>query len=353
MIQTFTKAFDVYYKHKNKIVITLSLLFVIALIIFLSIFHFKEADKIDVVLNNILQFSGIYSAILITFIVSKIFQIRQEKLERLQEIIVLSNKTTDFRRICDIILESEDFWKSQTKDKLESKFKHLTYFHIHIEENLENQYVQKLKDQFYEEKDKPGADLYLALKCFVKNGNKRFHMELSDEYDYNIIYAYEIIDKWVGAQASNVFWYYFQYKWHNYREIFNLSGISKNDKEKIISLANKIDSKGNKTAEFDKDILVDLGNYFNFLVLPRLFQLTRINEMGISKTLNLIIVNLVMVMIFGVFLPIIVTSVELKLELLIFIAYFGIVLLGLSVLYFVYYFRMFLKQEIIVDTKNA
>ena len=353
MIQVFKKTFYTYFKHKNKVILTLSAFFIITIIALISKFHFKDTDKIYSVLNNILQFSGIYSAILITFIVSKIFQIRQEKLERLQEIIVLSHKTTDFRRVCNIILETDDFWEAQMKDKLNTKLKDLHYFHIYIEEDSDNIEVKNLINQFYQEKNISGANFYLALKSFVQSDNNRFHMELSDEYDYNIIYSYEILKKWVGSEASNSFWYYLEYKWHDYKEIFDICSISRNDKEKIYSLAAKIDNNGNRTTEFNKDILVDLGNYLNFMVLPRLYQLTRINETGISKTLNLIIVNLVMVMIFGVFLPIIVTSIDLKLKVLITIAYFGILLLGMSMLYFVYYFRMFLKQEIIVDKNNA
>lgn len=353
MIQIFTNSLDIYRRNKNKIIISITLIIIILLLFFLARNHHKDVEKINSVLNNILQFSGIYSAILITFILTKIFQIRQEKLERLQEIIVLSNKTTDFRRICDILIETDSFWKPEMREKLDGKFKYLKYFHLHLEDYNDNQKLQALISEFYETKEKPGADFYLAIKSLVQNGNKKFQLELFDEYDYNITYSFDLISKWVGAQSSNAFWYYLEYKWHTYKDIFSMATISKADASRIIALSKKIDNKEHSIESFDKNILVDLGNYFNSVVLPRLYQLTYKNEMKINKTLNLVISNLIAVMIFGIFLPIIVTSVDVKLSFLIPIAYFGIILLSLSVLYFVYYFRSYLKSEIKIDTKNA
>lgn len=352
MIQVLIKSFGVYRRNKNRIILSVTFAITLVLLIVFSKNHFKEAEKINSVLNNILQFSGIYSAILITFIVSKIFQIRQEKLERLQEIIVLSNKTTDFRRICEIIVETDDFWKPEMRAKMDGRFKYLTYFHLHIENDNRSEKIKNYIAEFYETKDKPGADFYLGLKSLIQNGNKRFHLELFDDYDYNIIYPFDLISKWVGVQSANVFWYYLEYKWHSYKNVFDISAISKFDISRIISLANKIDNKEYSTENFKRDTLVNLGNYLNSFVLPRLYQLTYENEQKIGKTLNLVISNLIAAMVFGIFLPIIVTSINIKIDYLIYIAYFSIILLSLSVLYFVYYFKSFLINEITIDTKN-
>lgn len=352
MIQILTKSFDIYRRNKNRIILSATVIIILFLIILFAKNHFTENEKINSVLNNILQFSGIYSAILITFIISKIFQIRQEKLKRLQEIIVLSNKTTDFRRICEIIVETDDFWKPEMRHKMDGQFKDLSYFHLHIDNENRSEKLKEFITEFYETKEKPGADFYLGVKSLIQNGNKRFHLELFDDYDYNIIYSFHLISKWVGVQSANTFWYYLEYKWHTYKSIFNISAISKFDISRIISLAKKIDNKEHLVENFDKDTLVNLGNYLNSFVLPRLYQLTYENEQKIGKTLNLVITNLVAVMIFGIFLPIIVTSINIKIDYLILTAYFSIILLSLSVLYFVYYFKIFLVNEITIGTKN-
>lgn len=352
MIQIFLISFETFKKNKYKYKICLSLVILIVLIIVLYKYHLTDTPKLIQLLNNIFQFSGIYSALLITFIVSKIFQIRQEKLERLREIIVLSHKTTDFRRICEILVECYDFWNKEMRQTMDGKFKRLTYFQIHIDEDNHLKSTQDRIIAFNQTKNIFGSGFYLAVKSLVKHNNHPFQIELYDDYDYNIDYSVEILDKWVGAYSANCFFYYLDHKKASYKGAFNFSAIDKNDEEKIISLSKKINDKKYKKAVFSPELLVQLGNDFNSLILPRLFQLTYNNKKGLPKSLNFLILILIITMIFGVFLPLMLSAITITNSYLIILSSFSIIILSFSILYFVIYFKNILKKEIEISREN-
>jgi len=66
--------------------------FVVSLTMFLVIPYCWSHDAIKEAYNYLIQFSGIFSAIVITVIISKVFSLRQENFKRKEEIVHLSNK---------------------------------------------------------------------------------------------------------------------------------------------------------------------------------------------------------------------------------------------------------------------
>lgn len=350
MIQTFLISFKSFKKNKQRNLISFVFIFISISIITLFKYHLKSESELSILLNNIFQFSGIFSALLITFIISKIFQIRQEKLERLREIIVLSNKVTDFRRIAKILIDTHDFWNSSMRSKMEKKYRQLTYFHLHIDYSS-----NKPKDliyEFYEEREIPGANFYLALKSLLVSEKKSFQLELYDEYDYNIVYPFKMVSKWVGASSANSFFYYLDHKWHSYKNSFNLQSVSKVDAEKIVSLCKKINESKYKNTVFDRELLVEIGNDFESLIFPRLYQLTYQNENGIPETLIFLIRILISTMIFGVLIPLVLSSIKTNLNFMIIISSISIIILCLSIIYFVLNFKKILENEIYITREN-
>lgn len=352
MIQVFLISFNSFKKNRYNYKICLSIFILTVLIIVLYRYHLKDTQKLIQLLNNIFQFSGIYSALLITFIVSKIFQIRQEKLERLREIIVLSHKTTDFRRICEILVESYDFWNKDMRQIMDGKFKKLTYFQIHLDEDSHKKLTKDRIDEYHNSKNIVGSGFYLAVKSLIKHNDNPFQMELYDEYDYNIDYSVDILNKWVSAYSANCFFNYLEHKKASYKGAFDFSAIDKNDKEKIISLSKKINEKKYKKSVFNPELLVQLGNDFNSLILPRLFQLTYNNKKGLPKSLKFLILILIVIMIFGVFLPLILSAIRINDLYLILLSSFSIIILSFSILYFVIYFKKILENEIEISREN-
>jgi len=348
-IQTF---FREQLNYKKLCIILTSLIIAVLITLFYLKYPLKNQVKLENSLNNVLQFSGIYSALLITFIVSKIFQIRQEKISRLKEIITLSNKVTDFRRICQVLYDNYDFWDAQMQRTVKSKFKGLSYFHIHIDSYY---YIPKYKDlitSFNEWSPKPGASFYLALKSLVVSDKRSFQLELYDEFDHNVIYSFDIISKWVGAGSANCFFYYLDHKWHSYETLFKLELIPRDERGRIEELATKIDERRYGGETFSRPLLVKIGNHFESEILPRLFQLTYYNKTGITGPLNFIIYNLLIIMIFGVFVPIILSSGQLKYSLMYLISKISIIIISITIFYFVVSFKRILKNEIEIDVNH-
>lgn len=322
-------------------------------IILLNKYHLTDDTSLNTLLNNIFQFSGIYSALLITFIISKIFQVRQEKLERLKEIITLSNKTTDFRRICKILQDESNIWDKVMRNKMDNKYKNLTYFQIHLDIPKTPQ-IKKLIQNYHEEEDNFGSDFYLAIKSLLIGPQKSFQLELYDDYDHNIVYSLEILSQWYGANSANSFWYYLDDKWHTYNTAFNFSALSKNNQEQIVSLAKKINSKKYESSTFNKDLLVSVGNDFETSIFGRLYTLTYYNEQGIPETLIFLIRILITTILFGVFIPLWLSSIIISnFNIKILVSSISIIVLSLSIIYFVFSFRKILENEIKISRENV
>lgn len=117
-------------KNKSKIEYFKQLIFIVIFtMLFLNINI--ESNLIKDIMQNLLIFSSIFCAILITFIISKIFQIRNEKIGLQSEMKNKSNQFTNFRRICSKIINNGDIWDSKMKSKIENHYKHLTYEHFY------------------------------------------------------------------------------------------------------------------------------------------------------------------------------------------------------------------------------
>lgn len=352
MIQTFVIAAKEYITNKHRNLITVLVVSFALFIILLYQYHLSSEDDLDSLLNNIFQFSGIFSALLITFVISKIFQIKQEKLERLKEIISLSNRTTDFRRICKILYDEQDFWNKDMRCKMDNDYKKLTYFNLHIDDN-KTQETKTLIEKYLEDKNKFGADFFLGVKSLLIGSKRSFQLELYDDYDHNITYPLKLISKWYGASSANTFWYYLENKWHSYNTAFNFAALSKADTDSIVALAKKINPKKYESSIFNKDLLVAIGNDFETSIFPRLFNLTYFNEQGIPTTILLMIRILIATMLFGVFFPLWLSSVKIdNLNIKIIISSISIIVLSMSIIYFTLSFKRILENEIKISHEN-
>lgn len=73
-----------------------------------------DNDGVNIALPNIISTIGIISAILITFIFSKLYAEKSEIVERKKRIQQLSAKINSIRKICYILFKKNQFWNNQT-----------------------------------------------------------------------------------------------------------------------------------------------------------------------------------------------------------------------------------------------
>lgn len=351
MIQQFTNSIKTFWKKSDKYIIILVLFFSYVLFELLEKFHLTDIISINQLLNNIIQFSGIFSAILITYVISKVFQIRQERMERFKEIVKIANKVTDFRRIARILVQCYGFWDSRMRKKLDNQFRHIDHFVINDwdYENQDKIYSSELialRSKFQEEENIPGAYLYLDMKSLVLDGNTSWQLDLYDRFDHDKTYPIELLRQWTHCRSGNTLWTCFKYKYHNYKGCFDLTAIGTNDAEEIEHLASKINGQKYRNRKFDKDLLADVGNDMDTFYLPRLHKLTYYNTLGLSGTLNFLLTILLFTIISGVLAPLLLTALKVDFKILLVTSSFSVSILCLSLFYFLTKFKKILTNEI-------
>jgi hypothetical protein len=67
-------------------------------------------NRINEIQNNLITVAGIFSAFAISFLISKIFAIKDDRGRNRPEIIALSKRLTAFRRLLYFVLSNRKFW---------------------------------------------------------------------------------------------------------------------------------------------------------------------------------------------------------------------------------------------------
>ncbi len=351
MVQQFTNSFMSLRKIPEKRSIASLIVCGAVLIYLFNRFHLTKEEEINQLLNNIIQFSGIFSAILITFIVSKVFQIRQERIERRKEIVKFANKTTDFRRIARVLKNCWGFWNKDMRSKMDNYYKELNFFDVHLwdYDNEEKKYspeLKKLRKEFLYEDGLQGSYLYLDMKSLVLDDYHSWQLELYDRYDYDYTYSLKILEKWSGSHSGNNLWYCLEHKWHSYKGCFDFYALRQHEQDEIVDLCKKINPQKYRNSKFDKDLLASVGSEFDGYILPRLHKLTYFNTLGLPTSLNFLLLIMFLTIISGVLLPLLMTSIKMEKEMLLITSNFAVGILCLSLFYFLFKFRKILNNEI-------
>lgn len=355
MIQQLTSSVNLFWKRKDKYALIFILIISYFLLEAFLKYHHKDEASLLQLLNNIIQFSGIFSAIIITYVISKVFQSRQERLERKREIIEFSNKVTDFRRIARVLISCYGFWNSDMRKKIDTTYASLSFFDLQNgdskkqDKDLE---LKELKSKFYEELDIPGAFpgvfLYLDLKSLVLENSENWQLELYNKFDHDFSYSVEILSDWVNSHSGGNLWYCLDYKWHSYNKCFNFLALNDSQKEEILSLAKKINPDKFRNSKFDNFLLASVGSDMDTFYLPRLYNATYYNSLGLSKSLNFLLTILFLTIVAGVLTPLFLTAIKVNFTILLVSSSFAVSVLCISLLYFLIEFKNILTNEIIV-----
>ena len=349
MIQNFKIAFKLLWKNKNKNVIFILVCSGFVLIYLFINYQLESKSEINQLLSNIIQFSGIFSAILIIFIISKVIQIRHEKLERKKEIVKFANKITDFRRIARVLKNSWRFWDIEMRRKIDNEYEDLNFFDIKLwdyETEESRPQLRDLREAFFKEQKIPGAYLYLEIKILVLDDYHSWQLELYNRYDYDFIYEIEILEKWMGSHCGNGLWYCFVNEWSNYKGAFNFIDFRKDEEDEIIALCKKINPEKYQNSKFGNDLLGTVGSEIDAHVLPRLYDLTILNAEPLPNTLRFTLLVLFITMVCGILIPLVLTSITLDTFLLLIFSNIAVIILSLSLLYFILKFKNILDSEI-------
>ncbi len=342
----------------NNIFLVVTLLLTECLIIIFFFNPIKEDSELSDLIANMIQFTGVFSAILITYIISKIFQIRQEKIALIPKLEDLSNKVTNVRRIANILLNTHAFWEDSMKKYFETKFNGLdkcTFNDVrknreHVYRELLNEYHKEhgqtgdsnpeLSSKYY------GHEFYLDLKALAK-GRKGDANFWYGEDDLNYIYESKIIEKWTHSHCGD-FWYFLSPdgEGKQYSSAFHIEKISKPNKERILRLVKKTEPDIDLEQSLNT-ILGELGGKFTSLYLYKLLQYLNITEKRIPIIIRNLTTILSITIISGLFIPIILSATNIEsFELKRTIIYISLASLIASILFFLLTLKSMLKSVI-------
>lgn len=281
--------------------------------VLLSLFVFYEIRtnpliKFDkgATLTNLLTINGIFSAILITYLFTRITWSKDRKLELYNESISLSQKITEFRRILNKLTLYYNVWVDDDKysKKLidHGKFKSIEYYDYR--KQMVSDYKPKdakLIEEFYKHENYSEgiSTLYLAMVSLVRNRKVEYDFpeELYKDFEHKGLYNFKVVERWIDCDIMSTIWYWLNKNrnWINYAALGN-------DKEYILAAAARINEKY-KGHELNNKLLEELADDFGSHYLKELYLNLRSLKKGIQD-LNLLIMVLISVsLLFGVLIP--------------------------------------------------
>jgi hypothetical protein len=311
-------------KHFSKNSSIISIIIGIVLFFFISEYKLNSKEELNNLLTNLIQFSGIFSAVLVTLVISKIFQIRQEKVNLIDKVEELCNKVTDVRRIAIRLINTYGFWNPTMKNYMDANYKVLDKCLIdEIGENSKHKYYE-LKQNLNLEFGQTGSAnteeynarfygywFYFDLRALVKGDENNIELMYSIE-DKNLIYRSEKILRFYQSHCGD-FWTFFSkdYKGGVYSNDFNIAAIKKDYKEDILILAEKIDSRF-KNRQLGNELLADIGSIFTSQIVPKLLSYLSIFESGLPEIITKLNKLLLIIFLFGLIIPISLSAMVFK-----------------------------------------
>jgi hypothetical protein len=210
----------------------------------------------------------------------------------------ITKKMHDFRSIVELLMRSK-MWLPGLKENVDEEYDGLTFFEV--KEFYKGK--SKLAIEFLQENHNfsETENLYLELKSLLMTSTK--DKKVIEEVYYPQIYNKDILEKWLEHKCGSGLWYYFGYKFGSFKEALNLDAVFERHQDKIMVLANTIDSTAFEDSSFNEVFLSKLGEYMSKEVMPKLYQFQAATNNKLPKILRYLYVIFLIISIFGILLP--------------------------------------------------
>lgn len=317
-------------------------IFSIIVLVLLAIFP-APADRILNIQNYLITVGGIISAFVIAYLSSKIFNVRNERAIRHNEIQNYSDKLTLFRRLLFYVMRNDSFWVFHSDiEKFKRKYPGITFHALHAQDGNE------LVDNFWlneKEISNSTIDLYLAMESIANLPEPEGNFFPSWHVDRVISFDYTTDDLIRYFNPTNQIWYYLDGRFQKHgKGRFNDNFTWILFESHVTDILGRLGSQY-RAQEFNRKILAEIAGEFYSFYLPKLLQLTRQN-IGIPHTLIRTFRSLLLIMSFGVLLPIIIQSLSLSVCLNIILTLSFVWVTSICLLAFMIDFYNFLTDDI-------
>ncbi len=279
----------------------------LAIFLFLKTQCFKTIDT-NSTLTNLLTVNGVFSAILITYLFSRITWSKERKLEIFKDAISLSQKITEYRRILNKLTYYYRVWNSDKSTRsliAHGKFKTIDYYDFrlssisdYVPHNAELIKEFRRHDDFQEDQ----TTLYLAMLSLVHNRNNpdfEWQSELYKDFELEGLYNIKAVEKWIECGIFGTIWYWLDQDRDD--RLINYQAL-KTDREYILSAISRINKKY-EGQELSNKLLKEITDDFSSHYLDELHIRLKELKKGVTD-LNVIIMLLITFsLIFGVLIP--------------------------------------------------
>ncbi|MEG0692355.1 MAG: hypothetical protein RR444_04660 [Oscillospiraceae bacterium] len=249
----------------------------------------------------ILTVAGLLSGIIMAYLTSKVLQIREERISKLPQINELTQKIHRFRSIINKLLSSNLLPKN-ARNIVDTKYKGLTFFDYRENTFVNSKTTQQSKDYINDSGCGGLSNLYLELRAFVPK-NHAFDETLYSEFEVSKFYDTQLLEKWVKYDCGNGLWYYFENEYAVYRGRFDFN-IYDGHRKEILESCSQIDKERYQDIPFDAQLLAKLGNQMYSDIIPKLFKTQLSIEKGLPKIVNYLFAIFVLLVVFGIVIPI-------------------------------------------------
>lgn len=292
---------------------------------------------LESILNIIIIISGIVAVAIMFYLATIVINLRNARNSIVSDLDKYTQKMHNFRSIIDLLYRSK-MWLPGLKPYLDEEYANLNFFEV---KEFYRGY-SKLAIEFLQE-NHPYQDtenLYLEFKALLITSPKE--KVVTENIRYPRHYDNAIVEKWLEHKCGSGLWYYFGYKFATYKSALDLDAVYERHQDKIMTLAQSIDSEAFEDSSFNEVFLSKLGEYMNKEVIPKLHQFQTFAAQKLPKMVNYIYTLFICFVGAGVLLPI----MYILLELDTLIAVFSISFILAVVVFLTTSFYNFLTREI-------
>jgi hypothetical protein len=190
-------------------------------------------------------------------------------------------------------------WLPGLREYIDDEFEGLTFFEV--KEFYKGK--SKLAIEFLQESHnyQDTENLYLEMKSILMTSPRE--KQIPESIRYPNMYDKDIVSKWLEHKCGSGLWYYFGYKFGDFKESLDYNAVFERHQEKIMTLANSIDSEVFEDSSFNEVFLAKLGEYMSKEVIPKLVQVQGRTDKQIPSVIRYLYSLFLILALSGVLLP--------------------------------------------------
>ncbi|KAA3623269.1 MAG: hypothetical protein DWP94_06375, partial [Flavobacterium sp.] len=245
-----------------------------------------------------ISISGFLSAIIMVYLASAAVSMKNTKEIVVDQLSKITQQMHNFRSIIELLLRSK-MWLPGLKEYIDDEFEGLNFFEV----KEFHKGKSKLAIEFLQENHnyQDTENLYLEMKSLLMTSPK--DKKIPENISYPRVYDQEIVKKWLEHKCGSGLWYYFGYKYGVFKEALDYNAVFERHQEKIMTLANAIDSEYFEDSSFNEVFFSKLGEYMTKEVIPKLFQFQEKSSQNLPSIIRYLYAIFLLLVLFGLLLP--------------------------------------------------